>query len=149
MRRLLLLSCSERKLPDPGLLPAIKRYDGPIFRVLRRFLRERSVEMLDVYILSARFGLLPSYQAIPYYDECMTRQRARELRPEVLAQLGRIFKMANYQEALVCLGRDYWLALEGYEAVIPRGLDICVAFGPMGRRQAQVHEWLWYGRTWG
>jgi hypothetical protein len=37
---MLILACSRRKRPDEGLLPAIERYDGPAFRVLRRFLRE-------------------------------------------------------------------------------------------------------------
>jgi len=32
--RLLILSCSQRKRPDSGLLPAIERYDGPVFRVV-------------------------------------------------------------------------------------------------------------------
>jgi hypothetical protein len=38
--RMLILACSRRKRPDEGLLPAIERYDGPAFRVLRRFLRK-------------------------------------------------------------------------------------------------------------
>ena len=37
---MLILACSRRKRPDEGLLPAIERYDGPTFCVLRRFLRE-------------------------------------------------------------------------------------------------------------
>jgi hypothetical protein len=37
---MLILACSRRKRPDEGLLPAIERYDGPAFRVLRHFLRE-------------------------------------------------------------------------------------------------------------
>jgi hypothetical protein len=39
-RRMLILACSRRKRPDEGLLPAIERYDGPAFRMVRRFLRE-------------------------------------------------------------------------------------------------------------
>ncbi|MFN8458221.1 MAG: hypothetical protein U0401_26815 [Anaerolineae bacterium] len=30
-KRLLILACSQRKRPDPGLLPAIERYDGGSF----------------------------------------------------------------------------------------------------------------------
>jgi hypothetical protein len=36
--RMLILACSQRKLLDEGLLPAVERYDDPAFRVLRRFL---------------------------------------------------------------------------------------------------------------
>ena len=38
--RLLIISCSRRKNPASKKLPAIERYDGPIFQVLRKFLRE-------------------------------------------------------------------------------------------------------------
>jgi hypothetical protein len=37
---MLILACSRRKRPDEGLLPAIEPYDGPAFRMVRRFLRE-------------------------------------------------------------------------------------------------------------
>jgi len=61
VKRLLILSCSQRKRPDPGLLPAIERYDGPVFQVVRRYLREQPAgsKQLDVFILSARYGLIP------------------------------------------------------------------------------------------
>lgn len=51
--RLLILSCSQRKRSTSNLLPAIERYDGPAFQVLRKFLREfpLEAESLDVYIL--------------------------------------------------------------------------------------------------
>ena len=56
--RMLILACSRRKRLDEGLLPAIDRYDGPAFRVLRRFLRERPAGAPDVLILSAKHGLI-------------------------------------------------------------------------------------------
>ena len=36
MTRLLIVACSRAKRPDAGSLPAIDRYDGPAFRLLRR-----------------------------------------------------------------------------------------------------------------
>jgi hypothetical protein len=70
--RLLILSCSQRKRPDAILLPALERYDGPMFRVLRKFLRENPSKELhpDVYILSAQFGLISADQLIPIPDFC-------------------------------------------------------------------------------
>ena len=55
---MLILACSRRKRLDEGLLPAIDRYDGSAFRVLRRFLRERPAGAPDVLILSAKHGLI-------------------------------------------------------------------------------------------
>ena len=42
MCRMLILSCSSRKKPTNRQMPAIERYDGPAFRVLRKFLREQN-----------------------------------------------------------------------------------------------------------
>jgi hypothetical protein len=88
--RLLILACSQRKRPDEGLLPAVERYDGPTFRVLRRFLREGISEPPDVLILSAEHGLIPQDLPIAAYDRKMTPARARELRPQILAAHPRI-----------------------------------------------------------
>ncbi len=60
-KRLLILSCSQRKSESLERLPAIERYNGPLFFVLRRFIREcpGQARHLDVYILSAAYGLIP------------------------------------------------------------------------------------------
>ena len=88
--RLLILACSRRNLLDDGPLPAVERYDGPAFRILRRFLRERPSEAPDVLILSAEHGLIAQDTPILAYDREMTAARARELRPQTLAELDRV-----------------------------------------------------------
>lgn len=68
--RLLILSCSRKKHPAQGLLPALERYDGPAYRVINKFLRVHPSEKqsLNVYILSARFGLISDDERIPNCD---------------------------------------------------------------------------------
>ena len=39
-KRLLILGCADRKRDSSGLLPALDRYDGPAYRMIRNFLRE-------------------------------------------------------------------------------------------------------------
>ena len=76
-RYLLIVACSQRKRSDPGLLPAIERYDGVNFRVLRKARREGYwPENLDVLILSAKYGLLKPDTLIEDYDSRMTQERA-------------------------------------------------------------------------
>src|SRR5919199_6232989 len=77
-RRLLILACSRCKRPDRGLLLAVERYDGPAFRVLRRFLREGQSEAPDVRVLSAEHGLISHDLPIANYDKIMTSSRAHE-----------------------------------------------------------------------
>jgi len=146
-RRLLVLSCSQRKRFDPGLMPAIERYDGPAFRVLRRFLREQPecAEQLDVWILSAAYGLIPADFPTPEYDQVMTSQRAAELREEVLAAF--IKRMnAGYGELCLVLSKKYFKALEGWSTLVPQGVSVTIADGPQGVKLKQLRYWLWKDR---
>jgi queuine/archaeosine tRNA-ribosyltransferase len=62
------LTRTQRKRPEQGLLPAIERYDGVHFRVLRKAKREGYwPRNLEVLIVSAKYGLLElDPKAIPY-----------------------------------------------------------------------------------
>ena len=53
MQKLLILSCSQRKNPALDLLPAIKRYTGPQFLVLAKFLRENPNQADDCLVALA------------------------------------------------------------------------------------------------
>jgi hypothetical protein len=113
---MLVLACSRRKRPDEGFLPAIERYEGPAFRVLRRFLRERPAGAPDVLILSAEHGLIAYDLPIATYDREMTPARARDLRPLILAELGRIVDVQAPRETLIFAGRHYLTALGANDA---------------------------------
>ncbi len=143
-RRLLILSCSQRKRPDPGLLPAIERYDGPAVRVLRKFFRERPLEMqsLNTYILSAEFGLLSANQSLPNYDRRMTLERASDLHPQILTALEHILRDGHYDKLFISVGKDYLQALAGYELLIPTGLNPVVSTGTQGHKLAALRDWL-------
>lgn len=141
---LLILACSQRKRPDPGLLPAIERYEGPQFGVLRKFISQYpdKVKLLDIYILSAKFGLIPGDQLIPNYDQKMTPKRAGELHEQVLSQFEQVLQL-GYDELFISLGETYWLSLSGYEQSLPANFKVIVAQGSSGRRQAELHHWLY------
>lgn len=146
-RRLLILSCSQRKRSDPELLPAIERYNGPIFQVLCKYLRENPIEAqtIDIYILSAKFGLIPANKRISNYNYKMTLARAQELQPQVLPIFKRILQEQDYHELFINLGKTYWQTFENYEKVLPVNLKVILAQGSQGRRQADLHKWL-YGK---
>lgn len=142
-RRLLILSCSQRKRPDEGLLPAVKRYDGPAFRILRRFLSENPSRAPDILILSAEHGLIPHDLPITLYDRKMTPARARELRPLVLAELECIADAHSFQETLIFAGQQYLTALSGANALLVPGLNARACAGVLGRKLAELHDWLY------
>jgi Family of unknown function (DUF6884) len=143
--RLLILACSQRKRPDEGLLPAVERYDGPTFRVLRRFLREGISEPPDVLILSAEHGLIPQDLPIAAYDRKITPARARELRPQILADLQRLIVSRPSSETLVCAGKQYLSALQADDASPLSRLNVRICSGALGKTLAELHDWL-HGR---
>ena len=143
--RLLILSCSQRKHFTQGLLPAFERYDGPAYRVINKFLRVHPSEaqLLDIYILSAEFGLIPSDKPIPDYDYRMTPQRGKELQQPTLSKLKQIVNSKQYEELFISLGKDYRQVLAGYESLIPANLKVIVSKGAMGYKLGELRHWLY------
>lgn len=139
---MLILACSRRKRSDEELLPAVERYDGPAFRVLRRFLRERPADAPTVLILSAEHGLIAHDLHIAAYDREMTPARASQLRPRVLAELNRIFGIRTPRDILVFAGRDYLAALGADDGSSIVGLNTKVCRGALGKKLAVLHDWL-------
>jgi Family of unknown function (DUF6884) len=143
-RRILLLSCCQQKRSDPGLLPALQRYNGPAFKVVRKFLREhpQEAQSLSIVILSAQFGLIPSSQLLPYYDQRMTSERAHELRPYVLNELIHQLQEEPARKLFLHTGKAYMVALDGYDHIIPTSLEVATAHGTPGGRLSQLTKWL-------
>lgn len=146
LRSLLIVSCSQRKRTEPRLLPAIERYDGPTFRVLRRFLQAQPSKPLDIFIVSAKFGLIPSDQPIPNYDQPMTPFRVEALHPQIIAEFKHILSSQSYQELCLCMGKDYLQALDEYDTVVTSEVGITIVAGSPGKRLAELHRWL-YGKS--
>lgn len=146
-RKLLLLGCSRRKRSDPGLLPAIDRYDGPAFRVVRRFLRQHKDPALSIFVLSAEFGLIHHRRPIPDYDRQMTAVRARELQPGVVSDLQRLVRDGAGQELFVLAGKTYRSLMQEsltqeWARASAGPACIRIASGPMGRKLSDLHDWL-------
>lgn len=105
-KQLLVLGCSQTKREAPGLLPAIDRYDGSAYRVLRSYLREREwPSNLSVAILSARYGLVGGFTGIEDYNERMTPLRATEWEPKCRLTLSDW--ATDHSSIHFSLGKDY------------------------------------------
>src|SRR5437879_513915 len=101
--RLLLVSCSATKRHDIELLPALERYQGPTYRVIKG----NRPPHLTIWIVSAEFGLIAETEKIPDYDKKLTAKHAQELAPVVSAALDDLLDRTNYQEMFINLGRLY------------------------------------------
>lgn len=140
---LLIVACSQRKRPDPGLLPAIERYDGVNFRVLRKARREGYwPENLDVLILSAKYGLVGPDMLIECYEFPMTLERALALQPATAAGLDACLAQTDYCEVFVNMGQTYLVALAQSRELHRQTEKVRYATGAIGKKMSQMKGWL-------
>jgi len=134
-KQLLVLGCSQAKREAPGLLPAIERYDGPYYHVLRKYLREREwPASLSVAILSARYGLVGGFTGIENYNERMTRGKAAEWAPKCSKTLS---GWANdHHNIYLSLGQDYLPAIAPATEHLKDRTRVFE--GGIGQKQSQV-----------
>lgn len=142
MLRLLVIACSQKKTSKDTPVPAIERYDGPAYRVLRKYLREFPDAAPTVVILSAKFGLISSDHPTPPYDCRLSRESALDLRPRVMASAREILGSRTWNAIAVCAGRDYRTALGGFESLVPPGAEYEVIQGGQGTRLTHLKQWL-------
>lgn len=142
MDRLLILACSQRKTPAKRHLRAIDRYDGPAFRVLRKYLRENAESSLSVLILSAKYGLIESERVIPWYDQRLSHASADRLRPQVLETARRVLGSHPWHAVGLCAGKEYRSVLGGLTEVLPAGVRLELLGGGLGKRLAALRDWL-------
>ncbi|RRR69619.1 MAG: hypothetical protein EI684_15160 [Candidatus Viridilinea halotolerans] len=142
-RRLLITACGGTKRPDAGLLPAIERYDGPSFRMLRKTLGQLSDEQRPtVLILSAKFGLIEADRLTPDYDQRMTPEQASRLAPQVDEALDRLLRTATYTHTLFHMGKAYLAAMDIAPWKLSHMGRIAFTTGGIGMQMSQMKHWL-------
>ncbi len=140
--RAVFLSCSERKVRDGAPLPAIDRYDGPCFRVLRAYLRQSATEGPQVWITSAKYGLVAGKDPIHNYNRRMTPRRAHRLAGDILCQFRRLWHEGPFDQAFVSLSENYALAMRDCWPTLPQSVSVTFARGSIGRRCSLLKAWL-------
>ncbi|MEQ1823429.1 MAG: tRNA-guanine transglycosylase DpdA [Fimbriimonadaceae bacterium] len=139
-RQLLVLGCSDRKRGVSDLLPAIDRYDGPYYRVLRNYLREHDwPRNLSVAVLSAEYGLVGGLTRIKDYNKRMTRSLALGKAEDCCKTLSAW--ACNHDSVILSLGNDYMPALEKVTEGALRS-KTSVFEGGIGEKQSQVKSLL-------
>ena len=139
--RLLLMGCSQAKVGTCGRLPAFQRYDGPAYRVFRKFLRDDpdAEPPLNLYILSAKYGLISGDILIPDYDLRMTKERAEQLKPAVKKSLALILSLYHYDEIFVGMGKLYRDVLVD---LLPSDVRVVAPEGGIGEKSSALYHWL-------
>lgn len=147
-QRLLILKGASRQRDSEALLPAIERYDSPLWRVLRKALRELPflTDDLAVYALSGRFGLIPASTPIPRGHQTMGPERADIMRTGVLEILETLLA-TDYDALCLGLSHRYLRVMTGWRDHAPPTLPVTLTDGPQGVKLSQLRAWL-EGRQW-
>lgn len=153
-QNLLILGCSQKKRDYEGLLPAFEAYDGPMYKVFRKFLRQHKwPENLWLGVLSGKHELFGGLKEINYYDRRMTREDAEIMASRCSDVIG---KWSTSIEAsngisedsstshdlriLVSLGKDYFPAIEPGLEKLQR--DVNRFEGGIGEKQHRLKNFL-------
>ncbi len=139
-KKLLILGCSKTKLSAYGDIPALDRYDGPMYKVVRKFLREREwPQDLSIGALSAKYGLFGVLRGIEDYDKRMNKAIAQAKAHECLTIL-RKWRDDGHSFTYLPLGKEYLPALQpGLDSLNIRHRKFN---GGQGKKLSQVKTFL-------
>ena len=143
-RRLLIVGCSAVKRTSGGFLPALDRYDGPVYRVMRTFLRDHHwPDDVSVGVLSAEYGLFGIFKNIEHYDKRMDRTTAALQAPSCTATLSKW--VPDHRSVHISVGRDYLPAIQ--PGISELNLTPFFLEGGIGCKQSQVKAFFHESRA--
>lgn len=145
MARLMVISCSSKKSGDPGMVPAIERYQGTTYQVIKKARREGYwPQDIHLFIVSAKYGLISEHVLIEAYDLKMTEVRAGELQTQVGSAIDALFRATMYDQIFINTGSVYsqclTASLELQKAYADR--RVIEAHGQIGERLKQTKAWI-------
>lgn len=141
-RALLLIACSGAKLE--GTHRAIDLYRGVMFDVLRKWMPAENAP--DVYIISAKYGLVHAHMILPAYEQPMTMERQRAL---IAAGFDmRQFQGSCFDNVFIAGGAMYRAVADVYvgrlraAGIIQPGAVVRATSGGIGKQRGQLGQWL-------
>ena len=136
---LLILGCSNKKIENFSQTPALEVYDGPNYRVLRKFLKENGWPPgLMIKIISAKYGIIDATTLIEPYEERLDKETAKKIRPKVKQDLKEVGLPTSI---FINLVRDSLPAISCITTLF--GSDkIIYAEGGSGKKRQAMKKWL-------
>ena len=105
MRKLIVAMCTRSKY-DLNQVAPIKLYKAGAWPIIRK----RDTPEIDVYVISAKYGLINAKTSIiDNYEQLMSEERAIEIREEYKQTWLRLFD--EYDEIVLNLGGEYKLTV--------------------------------------
>ncbi|MHC1605650.1 MAG: DUF6884 domain-containing protein [Candidatus Methanofastidiosia archaeon] len=132
--KLLLISCSKSKKMTLGKMKAIDLYDGPSYRIIRKFIVEKGIPQgLDIYIISGKYGLIKWDDEIEFYEQ--------KISDKAMDDTGAVDKLRailsrGYDDVFVNMGKEY---LKYFENILE---DAQIVEGRIGEKNSKMKRWL-------
>lgn len=142
MSRAVFLSCSRTKRPASGPLPAVERYDGPLFRVLRGYLGDAEGDVPSVWVISAKYGLISGQEKIRNYDQMLKNELGAPFLRMVGKGLQGAYESEPWDEALMLGGEQYRRAVTLGAATISPAPPLRLVGGSIGAQASTLRRWL-------
>jgi len=142
-RKLLILSCSMRKIHTDDPVAALDLYDGVAFRVVKRMQRcGEFPDSVNIFIVSAKYGLIPADQKITFYDQKMTLEIACQQAKRNCLILRQILSDQQCCEIFANLGTVYLKAIQPINSWLTYPTPIILPGGRIGQKLQRMKRWL-------
>ncbi len=146
MARLLILGPSYRRNTSPEPLPAIERYDGLFYRIVRKNMDKMKEKGIDVIIITEDLEVVTPETKLPYKPPVGSKWRTlppTSRDPEKIEKMQRqileIVKSRKYDEIFIALNKHYQALLPD---LTPHTKKIISDFEGLGRKAKSLKEWL-------
>lgn len=146
MARLLILGPSYRRNPSPEPLPAIERYDGLFYRIVRRQMNRLREKDIDIIILTEDLDIVTPETKLPYKPP--VGESWRSLPPikkdpkkiELLrSRILELIRRREYEEIFVALNKRYQKLLPDLKAYTRK---VLANFKGLGPKAQALKQWL-------
>jgi len=146
MPKLLILGPSYRRNPSPEPLPAIERYDGLFYRIVRKYIDKLKEKDIDVIIVTEDLDVVTPETKLPYkppVGESWKTLPPIEKDPEKIKllriQILKLIERRRYEEIFVALNRYYQALLPDLAAYTGK---IIASFRGIGPKAQALKQWL-------
>ena len=146
MAKLLILGPSYKRNPSPEPLPAIERYDGLFYRIVRRNMDKMKEKGIDIIIITEDLEVATPETKLPYKPPVGNKwktlppttrdlEKIEKLRNQVLE----LVKSRRYDEIFIALNKHYQALLPD---LTPYTKKIIATSKGLGSKAKSLKEWL-------
>ena len=146
MAKLLILGPSYRRNASPEPLPAMERYDGLFYRIIKRNMNKVREKGIDIFIITEDLELVTPETKLPYKPPVGNKWRTLppttrdpEKVEKLRSQILEIVRNRKYDEIFIALNKHYQALLPD---LTPYTKKVITSSKGLGSKAKELKEWL-------